>query len=420
MRFEKTSFIVLSLIIFIQTGFGQTDNLPVLPKSAANLEGFVPAGWKIAQQFDDDLNSDGTTETILVLKGDNKELIKESEFLDFNSTTDEKTGKIKFVADNNPVILAVLTKEKVAYRLIAQNNQIIPLFVDSWYRWNYSVSVENKTLKVELKGKVSSGIRDNFGETKRVYRFQIQNSQLILTEAEETSWFQAMLVRNGRQDSYKKFDFMTNKGFMISTISSNKTPSKTETHKIENLIPFENISADSVSKLQDSAKIETNENFAAPSFTAEEISRRVLQLIKSIKTAEQISPQTLEKMIGGKVIFDEENRERYGYAGKISNKDWFYQIFSLTELNGEKSRRLEFSFERKDDKEDDLTAVCGFTYNDFKNELTKSGFTVKPFYGEHGRLLYWEFEKGKVEVKVKTYKYEKNECVKTLWINTFM
>lgn len=413
---HKAIFIILSLIISIQTVYGQPNNLPVLPKSAFNLQDFVPNGWKISQQIDGDLDSDGMIETILVLQGANQELIKETEFLDYNLIKDEKTGRLKFLADNNPVILAVLSKEKESYKLNAQNNQIIPLFVDSWYRWRHSVSLENKTLKIELSGKISSGIMDNFGETTRIYKFQMQDSKLVLTEAEETFWFQAMLARNGRKDSYKKYDFAKKKGFIVSTISLNKQSVKEETRKIGNPVTFEKMSADSISKLESLANIQPVDNFSAPPLTAKEISQKVLQLIKNIKGIEQISSNNLEKVIGGKIIFDEENRERYGYAGKIAETDWFYQIFSLTESNGEKSRRLEFSFEKQNDQEDDLTPVCGFTYEDYKKELTKSGFTVKPFYGEHSRLLHWQFEKGKTEVKIKTYKDEKTECVKTLWI----
>ncbi len=158
-------------------------------------------------------------------------------------------------------------------------------------------------------------------------------------------------------------------------------------------------------------------NYAAPTYSAKEISQKVLQLIEGIKGIEQISPKNIEKIIGGKIIFDNENPNRYGYAGKVADSDWFYQIFSLTEANGEPSRRLEFSFERHDDKEDDLNPVCGFTYEDYKKSLLADGFKVTPFYGEHGRLLYWQFEKGNIEVKIISYKYENKECVKTLWIN---
>ncbi|MEK7724540.1 MAG: hypothetical protein AAB336_09350, partial [Acidobacteriota bacterium] len=158
----------------------------------------------------------------------------------------------------NPVILAVLSQEKDVYKLIAQNNQIIPLFVDSWYRWKHSVSLENKTFKIELSGKVSSGIRDNFGETIRIYKFQMQNSQLVLIEAEETFWFQAMLARNGRKDGYKKYDFLKKKGFVTSTISLDKQPAKEETRKIGNLIPFEKMSADSFSKIESLTNAQSN------------------------------------------------------------------------------------------------------------------------------------------------------------------
>lgn len=258
MYFKKAVFVIFSLLIFIQAGFGQSDNLPVLPKSAAILQDFVPVGWKIADQLERDFDSDGKIETILILQGANQDLVKESEFLDYNVLAkDEKTGSLKFLADNNPVILAFLSKEKESYKLFVQNNQIIPPFDDNWYRWKYSVSLENKTLKVELNGKVSSGIMDNFGETKRIYKFQIRDSKLVLTEAEETFWFQAMLARNGRKDRFEKHDFIKKKGFVVSTISLDKKPAKEKMRKIGSLIPFEKITADSISKLDSLAKIKS-------------------------------------------------------------------------------------------------------------------------------------------------------------------
>lgn len=163
----------------------------------------------------------------------------------------------------------------------------------------------------------------------------------------------------------------------------------------------------------------TRDNYSAPTLTAKEISRRVLKLIKSINGLDKISPKNLEKIIGGKVSIDQKDHNNYGYAGKIPNSEWFYQIFSLTELDGKTARRLEFSFERQDDNEQDLTPVCEFSFKDYKKELTNMHFSVTPYYGEHGRFLYWHFEKSSVEINVKTEKLTAMECVKTVWINIF-
>ncbi|NJM52459.1 MAG: hypothetical protein HC846_03120 [Blastocatellia bacterium] len=206
-----------------------------------------------------DLDANGNIETVLVLQGTDQTLIKRSEYLDFNvMVRDEKSGDLKMMMDDNPVTLAILSKQKDGYKLTAQNNRIIPRFMDDWYRWKHSVSLENKTLKVEISGKVSSGIMDNFGETKRIYKFQIQDSRFVLTEAEETFWFQAMLRANGRTDGYQKHDFTANIGFITSTVSKNKQPAKEESHKISNLISFENVSADSISTLKSLANVQTD------------------------------------------------------------------------------------------------------------------------------------------------------------------
>jgi hypothetical protein len=251
MKFSLSILLLFSLAIFLPTC---AQNHPNLPATVNNLQDFVPKGWKIANQLDGDLDADGAIETVLVLQGANQDLIKKSEYLDYNVLIkDEKSGDLKMMADNNPVILVILSKGKDGYKLLAQNNQIIPRFEDSWYRWKHAVSLEDKTLKVELSGKVSSSISDNFGETKRVFKFQMIDKQLVLTEAEETFWFQAMLARDGRKDRHEKHDFVAKKGFIVSNVSIDRKPAKEESRKIDKLIDFEKVTADSIeaiSKMQ--------------------------------------------------------------------------------------------------------------------------------------------------------------------------
>jgi hypothetical protein len=251
MKFSLSILLLFSLAIFLPTC---AQNHPNLPATVNNLQDFVPKDWKIAEKLEGDLNSDGIAETVLVLQGANQDLIKKSEYLDYNVTMkDEKSGDLKMLADNNPVSLVILSKGKDGYKLLAQNNQIIPQFVDNWYRWKHAISLEDKTLKVELSGKVSSSISDNFGETKRVFKFQMIDKQLVLTEAEETFWFQAMLARDGRKDRHEKHDFVAKKGFIVSNVSIDRKPAKEESRKIDKLIDFEQVTADSIeaiSKMQ--------------------------------------------------------------------------------------------------------------------------------------------------------------------------
>jgi hypothetical protein len=251
MKFSLSILLLFSLAIFLPTC---AQNHPNLPATVNNLQDFVPKDWKIAEKLEGDLNSDGIAETVLVLQGANQDLIKKSEYLDYNVTMkDEKSGDLKMLADNNPVSLVILSKGKDGYKLLAQNNQIIPQFVDNWYRWKHAISLENKTLKVQIAGKVSASISDNFGETIRVYQFQMHDANLVLTEAEETYWFQAMLARNGRKDKYEKHDFITKKGFIVSKVSIDRKPVKEESRKIDKLIDFEQVTADSIeaiSKMQ--------------------------------------------------------------------------------------------------------------------------------------------------------------------------
>ena len=76
------------------------------------------------------------------------------------------------------------------------------------------------------------------------------------------------------------------------------------------------------------------DNYFAPTLTATEISRRVLKLIKSIDRLDKISPKNLEKIIGGKVDFNEKQTAKFGGIPSfgVDIKDYLHFEFS-TYLN---------------------------------------------------------------------------------------
>ena len=261
MQTKKVIFLLLIVIGLVRFNFAQTEqDLPVLPKSAKDLAGFVPANWKIADKLEGDLDSDGNPETVLVLQGADKSLIKDSYAFEHNlSIKDEKTGDFKLLIDNNPIILAVVSQQKDGYKLIAVNNQLIPPFTGEMYNWKHSVSLENNMLNVRLIGRVSSGVMDIFGDEVKFFRFQMQNSRLVLVKAQTKGWSNAMLaVGNGRRDIFERYDFTQKKDYLTYTNKTNEEPIKEEEEsKITDLIAFDTVS-NSFSELKKTvdAKIE--------------------------------------------------------------------------------------------------------------------------------------------------------------------
>ncbi|MBI1771678.1 MAG: hypothetical protein HYR68_04920 [Burkholderiales bacterium] len=131
--------------------------------------------------------------------------------------------------------------------------------------------------------------------------------------------------------------------------------------------------------------METNQQNASPDIpqmTAEEISKRMLDLIGKIKTAEDISAKNLEIATGLKVYFDPVNSKEYS-SNKVG-----------------KPSRLIFSFDDQTHSDADMTAICQVDFDAYAKRLTELGFESKPYYGEHNRLIYWNFSRGKVELQI--------------------
>lgn len=136
-----------------------------------------------------------------------------------------------------------------------------------------------------------------------------------------------------------------------------------------------------------------------PQMSAEEISKRMLDLIGKIKTAEDISAKNLEMATGLKVYFDTANSREYGTGAKITDI-WFFNISVISSDKEDKPSRLIFSFDDQTHSDADMTAICQIDFDAYAKRLTESGFQSEPYYGEHNRLIYWNFSRGKVRLQI--------------------
>lgn len=160
---------------------------------------------------------------------------------------------------------------------------------------------------------------------------------------------------------------------------------------------------------------------ATSSITAEDIGQRVLKLIDSIRSADDIAPTQIEKVTGIKVDFNPADQNQYGFGGKLSDT-WSYNLVSLTEADGSKPTRLMFSFDEQNHDDDaDMSAICGLDFDAYAKALKQAGFKSEPAPGERNSTRYWDFSRGEVSVHV----YVRGEsdakaghtCVTSLIIN---
>lgn len=154
--------------------------------------------------------------------------------------------------------------------------------------------------------------------------------------------------------------------------------------------------------------------------TAEEIGKRVLDLINTIKDASDISPENIERATGLKINVNPENPNEYGAGGKITDT-WFYNIGGSSNSKSGKSNRLTFSFDDQTNNYADMTPICNMDFEAYSKRLNEIGFQSSPVRGEHNRLSYWNFSRGEITVQV-YIRGESNEkvnhdCVSMMIIN---
>lgn len=166
----------------------------------------------------------------------------------------------------------------------------------------------------------------------------------------------------------------------------------------------------------------TNQNASpeVPQMTAEEVSKRMLDLIGKIKTAEDISAKNLEIATGLKVYFDPVNSKEYGTGAKITDT-WFFNITVISgSKDGERSRLL-FSFDDQTHSHAAMTPICKVDFDAYAKRLNEFGFQRQPVYGEHGRLSSWRFSRDEivihVDIRGESKEKPNHDCVSMITIN---
>lgn len=156
--------------------------------------------------------------------------------------------------------------------------------------------------------------------------------------------------------------------------------------------------------------------------TADEIGRRVLKLIDSLRSMQDLAPEHIEHETGIKVEFNADDPNVYGFGGQLTD-DWTYNLISTPEKIGAKPSSLRFSFDdQTDDGEADPAPICGLDFQDYSRTLTSAGFDSKPMHGYRG-IDAWYFSRGDIGVLAYTHGNADPEqgkaCVSKLIISAY-
>lgn len=179
-------------------------------------------------------------------------------------------------------------------------------------------------------------------------------------------------------------------------------------------------SADSASRATKPSPQELSMTSVAQPLDAEDIGRRMLKLIDSIRSAHDITPEHIQQTTGLKVDIWSADQSKYGLSGKVTDA-WYYGLRSMPPAApGAKPNSLLFSFSDQSGGDADPTPICGLTFQDYSHALSKAGFTAKPIECIRG-VDSWRFTRG--DVSVSAYVFGDGDpaapgaCVSQLIIN---
>lgn len=156
--------LLLCSLIFQNDAFSQSNN-PQLPEKGSQIKDFVPSGWEIIKEINGDVNDDKVADAVLVIKGTDPKYVTKTDPLVGKTVVNEKTGETEFLLDGNPRILVILLKEKDGFKLVEQNNSIIPPLV-------YPTGETLESVRIDDSGDVE--IKLSFMDRKHGFLFRTE------------------------------------------------------------------------------------------------------------------------------------------------------------------------------------------------------------------------------------------------------
>ncbi|NOT88172.1 MAG: hypothetical protein HOP03_08310 [Lysobacter sp.] len=133
-----------------------------------------------------------------------------------------------------------------------------------------------------------------------------------------------------------------------------------------------------------------------PPITAEDIGRRVLKLIDSLHSAQDLAPEHVEQATGLRVELNDDDPNIYGFGGKLTEQ-WSYSLVSTPDKLGEKPSSLRFSFDDTSRGQADRAPICTPDFDGYSKALTAAGFAATPMQTYPGSDA-WYFKRGDIGV----------------------
>lgn len=156
---------------------------------------------------------------------------------------------------------------------------------------------------------------------------------------------------------------------------------------------------------------------AGPDLTAKDFAGRIINFAKNIRTVRDVAPENIEREMSVKVVYNEEDRSRYGFWGKIANTSWRYGLiaYPYPSAGNKTTDTVRFSFDNPNENVE-FGAAC-VELETFQTELKSAGFSSFNAVGSHNVTRGLVFSRDNLYVHVYVqgsgFSYEeiKNNCV---------
>lgn len=159
----------------------------------------------------------------------------------------------------------------------------------------------------------------------------------------------------------------------------------------------------------------------APALSAQDLGKRVLALIESLRDTRGLAPENIEKVTGMPIRVNPEDPNDYGVSGKLTDA-WYYGLRSMSTAPGSKPNRLLFQFNDQSNANADMSEVC-VNFAEYDQALTAAGFSSQRMRNRLNTQDYWDYTRGDVGVTVyvrgKRTPDDAQTCVSMLIINTY-
>ncbi len=136
-----------------------------------------------------------------------------------------------------------------------------------------------------------------------------------------------------------------------------------------------------------------------PELTPEEIGRRVLNLIDSLKSFDELSLGRITEVMN-LAMTPLPSKNHYFFTMHVPESDWYYGITYHDDVQYPRYKNLEYRFTNKDDRAD-MGPVCGLEFSTYIAALKNMGFKEDaPTHDELGRLVALYYQRNNVSIQI--------------------